>query len=92
MLGVNTIRSWFFGNIEVTELAPEPTVNPQPYPYISASGIRYCYITHLHTSVCRNGDDVRYYLVQDAWDGQHRWISDKQIIVQSWFTKCDGVL
>lgn len=78
-------------NVEFSEPESEPTLNPQRYPYIACNGIRYCYLTHHMSHTVRNGTPIYKWLVRDVWDGQHRWIGEKELIVNSWFTLYDGV-
>lgn len=86
---VEKVRS--FRNAQVIEPAPAPT-SPIAYPYAHERGFSHCYLTHEYTSRRVNGADIRYFMVQDVYSLQYRWISEKALIVNSWFTMRDGVL
>lgn len=89
MLGINTIKQWRNRNVE-NEVDIAPAVAPV-YPYITSRGLRYCTLAHQSEYRIRNGDIVVKYLVKDTETGLHCWISDKQLIINSWFTMRDGV-
>lgn len=82
-----------FNSVQVSEPESINIISPQSYPYITEHGFSQCYITHLHTTRRRNGADVHYTMVQDVYDGQHHWLTDKQLFVNSWFNMylADGV-
>lgn len=84
---VEKVRS--FRNAQV--INTETVASPIAYPYAHERGFSHCYLTHEHISRRVNGADIRYYMVQDVYSLQYRWISEKALIVNSWFTMRDGV-
>jgi hypothetical protein len=67
------------------EAVDTPTIDPLTSQYITRTGLRSCYLTQETCTVQRNGTPVRYQVVVDAETCEALWVSERELIVRSWF-------